>query len=469
MKTTKSLALLLTALLMVFALPGCANTATQTPDTNVTVQATETESPTVAPTESQKPQKLVIWTNLTADAQQKVLTKQFTEIADEMGIEIEMEAVPFKDMYTKLATAVESGNVPDIMHTNFAGAAYLYSQDMIAPMDDVIDTIGRDDFISTYLRVLTVDNATWGVPDWALHTSVWYRKDLFEQKGLEIPTNWDEFKAVAEALCIDENNDGKTDIYGFAVPMNPVQVAPQTYYEFLYSAGVYTFDPATGEYVFGSQKEKAAEVLDYLVDLYKKASPPSSTEWSWNEYRNALVEGTIAMTLDMGAVIGLAQSNNPEMVEKLGRFDFPGQNGTKPASFGSGYAFVASNQGSDAKVQLTKEFITKLYTPERAAERALSRPMFAFPSLYSALDIYKQDSSVALFQDEIATITDAFENSNWYWYGMEHGLSQMSSQIEATTFFGEAMQNVALGQWTSKEAVDYIDEMLQEQIAIISE
>ena len=125
--------------------------------------------------------------------------------------------------------------------------------------------------------------------------------------------------------------------------------------------------------------------------------------------------------------------------------------------------------GSDEKIELTKQFLAKLYTPERAAERALSRPMFAFPSLYSALDIYKQDASVALFQDEIATITDSFENSNWYWYGMEHGLSQMSSQIEATTFFGEAIQSVALGQWTSEEAVDYIDQNLQEQISIISE
>ena len=93
------------------------------------------------------------------------------------------------------------------------------------------------------------------------------------------------------------------------------------------------------------------------------------------------------MTFDMGAVIGLSQSNNPDMVANLGRFDFPGQFGTKYASFGSGYAFVASNQGSEAKVDLAKEFLKKLYTPERAAERALSRPMFAFPSLYSALKI----------------------------------------------------------------------------------
>jgi ABC-type glycerol-3-phosphate transport system substrate-binding protein len=466
MKNVRTIALLLTALLMVFILPGCA---APTPTAEVVAPTEATEAPVVteAPTEAPAPQKLVIWTNLTAEAQQKVLTKQFSEIAAEMGVEVVMEAVPFKDMYTKLATAVESGDVPDIMHTNFAGVAYLYSQDMISPMDDVIDAIGRVDFIPTYLRVLTVDGQTWGVPDWALHTSVWYRKDLFEEKGLKIPTDWAEFEAVAKALNLDTNNDGNIDVYGFPVPMNPVQVAPQTYYEFLYSAGVYTFDPVTGEYVFGKQKEKAAEVLDYVVDLYKKVSPPSATEWAWNEYRNALVEGTVAMTLDMGAVVGLSNANNPDMLAKLGRFDLPGEFGTKYASFGSGYAFVASNQGTPEKIELTKEFLKKLNTPERAAERALSRPMFAFPSLYPALAIYKQDPSVALFQDEITTITNAFENSNWYWYGMEHGLSQMSSQIEATTFFGEAMQNVALGQWTSKEAVDYIDEMLQEQLSII--
>ena len=412
-------------------------------------------------------QKLVIWTNLTAEAQTVVLSKQFNEVAAELGVDIEMVTVSFGDMYTRLATSMQSGTMPDIMHTNFAGAAFLQAHNMIAEMNEVVDAIGRDDFISSYLRVLTVGDSVWGVPDWAMHTSVWYRKDIFAEKGLSIPADWNEFEAVATALNSDTNNDGNIDVYGFPVPMHAVNVAAQTYYEFLYSAGVYTFDPNTGEYVFGRDKAKAAEVLDYIINLYMKTSPPSAIEWSWNEYRNALVEGTVAMTLDMGAVIGLAQSNNPDMVEKLGCFDLPGQYGMKPASFGSGYCFVASNQGSDEKVQIAKEFLIKLNTPEMAAERALSRPMFAFPSKYSALDIYRQDDKVALFQEEIATISDAFENSNWYWYGMEYGLSQMSSQIEATTFFGEAIQSVALGQWTPREAVDYIDEMLQEQMAII--
>lgn len=448
----------LVAVLLVIMLTGCfiaCGSSDKNTDNAETVSSNATE-------------KLVIWTNLTAEAQAEVLQKQFDEVANEMGIEVEMVTVSFNDMYTKLTTAMESGEVPDIMHTNFAGAAYLYERDMLMEMDDVIDEIGRDDFIESYLGVITADEKTWGIPDWALHTSVWYRKDLFEEKGLEIPTNWEEFKEVAEALSIDEDNDGNTDIYGFAVPMNAVQVAPQTFYEFLYAAGVYTFDPDTGEYVFGDNKDKAQQVLDYMIDLYDTVSPPSSTEWSWSEYRNALVEGTVAMTFDMGAVIGLAQTNNPEIVEKLGCFDFPGIEGEAPASFGSGYCFVGSNQGTDEKAQLIKDFLTKLYTAERAAERALSRPMFAFPSMYSALEIYKNDESVTLFQEEIDTITDSFENSNWYWYGMEYQLSQMASQIEATTFFGEAIQGVALGQMTSEDAIDYIDQNLQEQIEIIS-
>lgn len=414
-------------------------------------------------------EKLVIWTNLTAEAQAIVLDKQFTEVAEEMGIEFEMVTVSFGDMYTKLATAVESGEVPDIMHTNFAGAAYLYAQDMITGMDDVIDTIGRDDFIATYLGVLTKDDVTWGLPDWALHTSVWYRKDLFKEYGLEIPTNWEEFETVAKALNIDEDNDGNIDVYGFPVPLSATHVAAQTYYEFLYSAGVYTVDPETGEYSFGDQKETATEVLDYMINLYKTVSPPSATEWAWSEYRNALVEGNVAMTLDMGAVVLMSQTNNPDMTANLGRFDLPGPDGYKHASFGSGYAFVASNQGSEAKIDLAEEFLTRLYTPERAAERALSRPMFAFPSLYSALDSYKQAETVALFQDEIGTITESFENTNWYWYGMENGLSPLSSQIESTTFFGETLQGVALDLLSVEDAVEIIDEMLQEQIAIIEQ
>lgn len=456
-KMYKKLLAMVLAVLMAMTMAACGAAPEKAPEPEVSA---------ANPSAPEK-QKIIIWNNNTNENQLKALEAQMNELAEEMGFEFEMVAISFNEMYTKLATAIDAGEAPDIMNTNFAGCAYLYESGMLTDLTDVVDTIGKDKFVASYIRNLTTEGSVWGIPDWCMHTSVWYRKDLFGEKGLEIPTTWEDFKACAEALCIDENNDGNIDIYGFPVPMDAVQVAPQTYYEMLYSAGVTTVDPQTGEYAFGSQLDLAEQTMDYMIDLYKTASPPAATAWSWGDYRNALVEGTVAMTLDMGAVIGNAQSNNPDMVEKLGCFDFPGIDGNKAASFGSGYAFVAGNTGSEEKIALVKEVLAKLYTPERAAERALARPMFAFPAMYEALEIYKADERVALFTTEIETIIDAFENNNWYWYGMEHEFSGLCSQIESTTFFGEAMQSVALGTMTSREAVEYIDECLREQIEIL--
>lgn len=396
--------------------------------------------------------KLIIWTNLTADAQYEVLNKQFTELADEMGIEVAVEKVAFNEMYEKLSTAASSGDVPDIMHTNFGGTAYLYSAESIVPMDDIINSIGADDFSDAYKKVLTgSDGKIYGLPDWAMHTSVWYRKDVFEENGIEIPETWDELLEISESLNSEEMS-------GFAVPLDGVQVAAQTLYEMMCSAGIYFMDPETGEYCFDKEKDEAVEVIDYLVSLYKNASPAGSLTWSWGDYRNALsVTGTCAMTLDMGAVIGNAQENNPEMTENLGCFDFPGVNGDKEASFGSGYCFVASPQDSDTRTKLVSDFLTALYTPERAAERALSRPMFAFPSYIPAFDLYKESEKVADFQTEVDYIFEQFENSTWYWYGMEAGLSGMSAYIESTTIFGEALQGACNGTYTSEEAYELIN------------
>lgn len=403
-----------------------------------------------------EPEKLVIWTCLTADAQFEVLNKQFTELGKEMGVEVEVEKLSFSEMIGKLATAAATDEVPDVMHVNFGGTAQLYSDEVLMPLDDIINTIGADDFSDAYKTVLTgADGHIYGLPDWAMHTSVWYRKDLFEEKGLEIPTTWAEFKAVAEAL-----NDGDT-MKGFPVPLDGVQVAAQTLYELMCSKGVFFLDPDTGEYVFDKEKDEMIEVIDYLVDLYKTASPAGSLTWSWGDYRNALaVSGTVAMTLDMGAVIGNAQGNAPEMVDKLGCFDFPGVDGNKVASFGSGYCFVGTKQESEERTALVSEFLTKLYTPERAAERALSRPMFAFPSYLPAFEIYKASEKVAAFQTEVETIMNAFENTTWYWYGMENGLSPMSAHIEGTTIFGEALQGACDGTYTSEEAYELINDDL---------
>ena len=109
---------------------------------------------------------------------------------------------------------------------------------------------------------------------------------------------------------------------------------------------------------------------------------------------------------------------------------------------------------------LVSDFLKALYTPERAAERALSRPMFAFPSYKPAYEIYKASDKVADFQEQVDSIFNSFENGTWYWYGMEAGLSAMSAYIESTNIFGVALQGACDGTYTSEEAYNMINDDL---------
>lgn len=413
------------------------------------------------------PVELTFWTNLTTAAQADVIQKQVTECtAAQPGVKVHFETVPFNTMYTRLITALRKGDPPNIMNTLEGAVAFLQAKDGIVPVSDVVKDLGQQDFIPSYLHAVSKNNQFWGLPDWALHQEVWYRKDLFKAAGVKPPHSWPELLQVAKALN-QPAKDGKPATYGFAVPMSSALVGPQTYFQVFYSAGGTVFDPKTGEYVFGKQKPLAVKSLQFLVDLYKAASPPASVEWSWSEYRTAFVKGQVAMTNEWGAVVQMAQEQNPGIVKEMGVFPFPGLTADKKpaAALNGGYYYVIG-KSTPQKIAASKTLLHCMYTPERVASRANSRPIFAIPSTRSGYNNAKYQSNpvVKEFKPELDIIfNDVMQN--WYRYGMEAGLNPLAGQIEATTFIGEALQNTALGKITAEKAVDQIDEQLRSQIS----
>ncbi len=406
------------------------------------------------------PVELRFWSNLTVEAQASVMKEQATQCAAEIGDDVSLafEAVPFADMYSRMLTAFRSNEGPDIMNTLEGAVAYGEASGNIVPVDDVIDEHGRDDFVGSYLHAVSKDDQTWGVPDWALHQEIWYRTDLFEKYDIEIPQSWPEL--LEAATTISENEDG---VNGFAIPLNAALVAPQTWYQFLYANGVYTFDPETGEYAFDRDLDAAVEATQYMLDLYDAASPAESTTWSWTEFRTAFAQGSLGMVLDFGAIIGLAQEQNPDMLEHIGTFPLPGPTAADEpgATLGGGY-FYMIGKSDERRERLAKDLVACMMDPDLTAERANTRPVFALPATESAAasETYTSNEVVQEFSEQIATIR---ENSlpTWYRYGMEAGLNPLSSQIEATTFIGDNLQAAALGKVSAEEAVVAINDELK--------
>jgi len=423
----------------------------------------------IRPASAQSSVELSFWTNLTTAAQADVIRQQVDECtASQPGVVVQFQTVPFSSMYTRLITALRKGDPPNIMNTLEGAVAFLQARNGIVPLGDVIKEIGQSDFIASYLHAVSKDGQFWGLPDWALHQEVWYRKDLFAQANLEIPRSWPELLRAAKALNQPARH-GKPATYGFAVPMSSVLVGPQTYFQIFYSAGGTIFDPKTGEYVFGKHKALATESLQFMVDLYKAASPPSSIEWSWAEYRTAFVKGQVAMSNEWGAVVQMAVEQNPAIVSQMGVFPFPAPTADRqPAAALNGGYYYLVGKSSPEKIAASKTLLRCMYSVERVAARANSRPIFAIPATRSAFnsETYQSHSMVQQFKPELDLIFNTVMQ-NWYRYGMEGGLNPLVGQIEATTFIGDAVQNAALGRITVEQAVDRIDEQLRAHIAML--
>lgn len=415
--------------------------------------------------------ELNFWTNLTTAAQADVIKAQVDFCAAEQsGLTVNFETVPFSSMYTRLITASRNGTPPDIMNTLEGAVAFVQAQGGLVPVTDVVADLGEDDFIASYLDAVRKDGEIWGLPDWALHQEVWYRKDLFAEHGVEIPTSWPELLEAAKTLTLDNNGDGTPEIYGFAVPMDRSLVAPQTFFQFFYAAGGTIFDPETGEYVFDQYHDVAVESLDFMLELYTEASNPSSVSWSWSDFRNGFVQGQLAMTNEWGAVVLIAAEQNPEILDNFGVFPFPAPvAGEKPAAaLNGGYYYLVSDTGEE-KVAASKQLLNCMYDPDMVAERANSRPIFAIPATQSAFDseTYQSNEYVQRFSQEVETIfSDVM--ANWYRYGQEAGLNPLTGQIEATTFVGDAIQNAALGRISTDEAITQMDSQMQYQSQILS-
>ncbi|BCB88802.1 ABC transporter substrate-binding protein [Phytohabitans suffuscus] len=401
------------------------------------------------------PITLNLWSNLTVAAQADTIKQQAEQCARRQdGVSVTLETVPFDSMYPKMVTAFRAGNGPDIMNTIEGGVSAAQAGGFLVPVDDVVEAHGKDDFIPSYLHAVSKDGKTWAVPDWALHQEVWYRKDLFAAKGVQVPKSWPELLDAARKL-----DDKAGGVRGFAVPMGSALVAPQTYYQFLYANGVHTFDPQTGEYALDRDPAKAIDATRYMLDLYKAASPPEARTWVWNDFRTAFVKGSLAMVMDFGAVVGLAKEQNPAMLDNMGVFALPAPTaGAKPEGALAGGYFYMIGKSNERRQAAAKTLVKCMLAPELSAARVNTRPVFALPATESAAKstVYTSNETVRQFADEIGTIRrDVLPR--WYRYGMEAGLNQLAGKIEATTFVGDQLQAAAAGTITAEQAFNNIN------------
>ena len=67
-------------------------------------------------------------------------------------------------------------------------------------VSDVWADNGLDDAMASTASSMTIDGKKWGVPYTYYQWGIYYRKDIFADNGIEVPTNWEQFLAACATL-----------------------------------------------------------------------------------------------------------------------------------------------------------------------------------------------------------------------------------------------------------------------------
>ena len=74
------------------------------------------------------------------------------------------------------------------------------SKDLFEDVSDMWESEGLNEKMSTAQPAMTIDGKQWGVPTTYYQWGVYYRKDIFEKLGIEIPKTYEEYLAACAKI-----------------------------------------------------------------------------------------------------------------------------------------------------------------------------------------------------------------------------------------------------------------------------
>lgn len=184
-----------------------------------------------------------------------------------------------------------------------------------------------------------------------------YRKDLFEQKGLQPPTTLAEMEEVARKLHNPPN------MYGFVARGLKNANAPSWDWV-LFSMGGYFM---TKEGRASIVTPEAVKAMDYYAGMLRRFAPPGVVNFNWYECQSAFMQGQVTMYFD--STNSMTQIEDKEKSRVAGKVGYA----VPPAGPGGRFS-VGGTDGvaisSQSKVPGPAYFFAQWATSKQPAIRA---------------------------------------------------------------------------------------------------
>lgn len=373
------------------------------------------------------------------------LAAEYTATYD---VAVEHTEIPYEQFETKVITAASGGSGPDIYKIGSWSFANLASKGLIAPVDlGAVGVASLEDLEARYdpgvLEGFTYEGELYGLPVDLNNQLLWYRRDLFEEAGLDPdspPATWEELIDYAAKLTTRDSS-GKTTRAGFlwwyGVPIFDVLYMISIVEAF----GASFLKDDSG----GLNTPEGIEAIQFYADLslkHRVSDPTLSDPLGPN---GLLARGRAAMTINGAWVQSEVESVNREMelgntydVAPHPRFAFE----QEPVVGGYSWGY-AVNANSDNQ-QTAWHFTNHLQSPD-AASRILQASTFVTPIAEWKDLSGAENEGIQLMADQVPA--------------MDYGpaLPQWNEFAKA---LDDALQSVVVGNATAADAAERYDQAI---------
>lgn len=316
---------------------------------------------------------LSTWANETEAKEMDAVLKELNDSQEEYVIK--QQVIP-SDYYTKIQTQIAGKQAPDLMWLSQEYIPAYAKTGAIIELDSAIekqDIINLDDYMEGPLQTAKYDGKLYGLPWIGQPYIIYYNKTMFEEKGVELPSEdwtWDEFYETAKALTGD-------DIYGFASTGTP----PLELFTWAFGGDI---TDADGNVVVGDPE--SIEGLEFAYNMLNdKTAVMPYLEANSLGVEQGFAQGRIAMMVGGAA----------DMVEK------------KVEEAGTGFEIGVQVMPAGPKAQVTFNWTASTAISSQTKNPEVAKK--ALMDLTNAMFDYKIPAPVKSKVDMVATINPAKE------------------------------------------------------------
>ena len=230
--------------------------------------------------------QVTLWTTEEQPERLEIQNQIASDFEAETGISVEVVPVTESELGQRATAAFAAGDLPDVIYHPLARTAGWAEEGILDTFaaTDIVESLGVDTYRQGVLDMVSFQGDYAAVPHSGWTQLLLYRADLFEEAGLEPPTDYASIRAAIDELHAPE------DMYGFVAATDPSEDYMMQVFEHIALANGVELVDEEGNVTIDTPA--FVETLEFYADLVE-ASP--SGNLYWQQSRELYFDGRAAM------------------------------------------------------------------------------------------------------------------------------------------------------------------------------